>query len=303
LLAIIRQLQGFEAPASAWESKLLPARVSSYSPDLLDQLCLSGEAMWGRISPHPAFLRFEPKRVRPTSVAPLTLFLREDADWLLTSPPHDNPKLSHAAADVLAAIDRHGASFFAELVKRTGRLPSEVEDGLWELVTAGLVTADGFENLRALIDPKRRRGEGRGRTARPRHAPGRWARIQFAPTDQDTTEVMAHQLLRRWGVVFRDILRREPLSPPWRELVVSLRRMEARGEIRGGRFLSAFIGEQYALPEAVDLLRSVRRKTSAQEPLVEDLMWNGLAAGVVPPHSETPPPPPPAEPAYSAALE
>jgi ATP-dependent Lhr-like helicase len=266
LLQVVRQLQGYELPASLWESKILPARVAHYSPELLDQLCLSGEVMWGRISPHPAFERLEPKRVRPTSVAPVTLFLREDADWLLTTPPNEDPTLSHAAADTLAAIDRFGASFFNELVKRTGRLPSEVEDGLWELVTAGLVTADGFENLRALIDPKRRRGEGRARMARPRHAPGRWARIQFAATDQDTTEVMARQLLRRWGVLFRDVLRREPLAMPWRELVVALRRMEARGEIRGGRFLSAFIGEQYALPEAVDLLRSIRRQPSADPP-------------------------------------
>ncbi len=267
LLQVIRQLQGFELPASAWESKILPARVAAYSPDLLDQLCMSGEVMWGRISPHPAFERLEPKRVRPTSVAPMTLFLREDAEWLLATPPNHSPSLSYAAAETLAAIDRDGASFFSELVKRTGRLPSEVEDGLWELVVAGLVTADGFENLRALIDPKRRRGEGRGRTTRPRHAPGRWARIQFAPPDQDTTEVMARQMLRRWGVLFRDIPRREPLAPPWRDLVIALRRMEARGEIRGGRFLSAFIGEQYALPEAVDLLRSIRRSQPAEPPL------------------------------------
>jgi ATP-dependent Lhr-like helicase len=154
-------------------------------------------------------------------------------------------------------------------------------------VTAGLVTADGFENLRALIDPKRRRGEGRARMARPRHAPGRWARIQFAPIDQDTTEVMARQLLLRWGVLFRDILRREPLAPPWRELVISLRRMEARGEIRGGRFLSAFIGEQYALPEAVDLLRSVRRKSSPDDAMTDDLMWSGLTRDVT--AASTPP--------------
>jgi ATP-dependent Lhr-like helicase len=266
LLQVVRQLQGYELPASAWESSILPTRVANYSPELLDQLCLSGEVMWGRISPHPAFERLEPKRVRPTSVAPITLFVREDAEWLLATPPNDHPSLSHPASDTMAAIDRYGASFFSDLVKRTGRLPSEVEDGLWELVTAGLVTADGFDNLRSLIDPKRRRGEGHARTARPRHAPGRWARIEFASSDQDTTEVMARQLLRRWGVLFRDILRREPLAPAWRDLVVSLRRMEARGEIRGGRFLSAFIGEQYAMPEAVDLLRAMRRQPVADPP-------------------------------------
>jgi ATP-dependent helicase Lhr and Lhr-like helicase len=127
-------------------------------------------------------------------------------------------------------------------------------------VAAGLVTADGFENLRALLDPKRRRGEGKGRSARPRHAPGRWALLRHTPVSEDgNAEAFARQLLARWGVVFRDAARREPLAPGWRDLLVALRRMESRGEIRGGRFLSAFIGEQFALPEALDLLRTIRR--------------------------------------------
>jgi ATP-dependent Lhr-like helicase len=151
----------------------------------------------------------------------------------------------------------------------TGRLASEVEDALWELVAAGLVTADGFENLRSLIDPKRRRGEGRGRTSRPRHAAGRWALLPHNsaadPAAMDAAvEKFARQLLRRWGVVFRDLIARETLAPAWRDLLVALRRMENRGEIRGGRFVEAFVGEQFALPEALDLLRAVRRdgKTS-----------------------------------------
>jgi ATP-dependent Lhr-like helicase len=214
--------------------------------------------MWGRVSPHPAFEREEPGRVRPTSVAPIAVFQREDASWLLHSVPTETATLSHAAGEVLAAIDRRGASFFAELTKATGRLASEVEDALWELVAAGLVTADGFENLRSLVDPKRRRGEGRGRNARPRHAAGRWARLLPSTTDE-SVEAMAKQLLRRWGVLFRDLLARESLAPPWREILGVLRRMEARGELRGGRFVSAFVGEQFALPEALDALRSVRR--------------------------------------------
>jgi len=133
-------------------------------------------------------------------------------------------------------------------------------------VAAGLVTADGFENLRALLDPKRRAGQGKGRSARPRHAPGRWALLRHtgAPPDGNA-EAFARQLLARWGVVFRDAARREPLAPGWRDLLVALRRMESRGEIRGGRFLAAFIGEQFALPEALDLLRSIHRsgETSA----------------------------------------
>jgi ATP-dependent Lhr-like helicase len=126
------------------------------------------------------------------------------------------------------------------------------------LVAAGLVTGDGFENLRALIDPKRRRGEGRGRSARPRHAAGRWALLDRRGSASDI-DFFARQLLTRWGVVFRDVLARETLAPPWRELLQVYRRMEARGEIRGGRFVSGFLGEQFARPEALDLLRHVRR--------------------------------------------
>jgi ATP-dependent Lhr-like helicase len=250
-LQIIRQLQGYEIPAAMWESAILPKRISKYEPELLDQLCLSGEVMWGRLSPHPS-------RVRPTRVAPLALFLRDDASWLLEQPP-GTPDLSHAAREVFDVIEKRGASFFNELVRATGRLASEVEDGLWELVSGGLVTADGFENLRSLVDPKRRRGEGRGRQARPRHAAGRWALLHNG-SGTVNNEAFANQLLLRWGVVFRDLLARESLAPAWRDLLVVFRRMEARGEIRGGRFVAGYSGEQFARPEAVDLLRVVRRQ-------------------------------------------
>ena len=179
--------------------------------------------------------------------------------------------LSHAAREVLAQIEQRGASFFADLVRATGRLASEVEDGLWELVAAGLVTADGFENLRSLVDPKRRRGEGRGRLARPRHAAGRWALVRHAAnavTNDARALAFADQLLARWGVLFRDLLARESLAPPWRDLLPVLRRKEAQGEIRGGRFVSGFSGEQFARPEALDLLRAIRRSaTEADEQL------------------------------------
>jgi len=264
-LQIIKQLQGSEFPAAAWESEVLPRRVARYVPDYLDQLCLSGEVSWGRLSPHPAFDREEEdhksRRVRPTRVAPLAIFLREDAPWLLATPqPSPKDSLSHPAREVLAVLESRGASFFADLARATGRLASEVEDALWELVAAGLVTADGFENLRALLDPKRRAGQGKGRSARPRHAPGRWALLRHtgAPPEGQA-EAFARQLLARWGVVFRDVTARESISPGWRDLLVVLRRMESRGEIRGGRFLDAFLGEQFALPEALDLLRAIRR--------------------------------------------
>src|SRR6266404_4317970 len=263
LFQILRQLQGYEISAAAWESVVLPHRVAGYDPEWLDRLCLAGEVMWGRLSPHPALESEGSRRVRPTRVAPLAIFLREDAGNLLLAG-HGPASFSHPAQDVLTALEKRGASFFNDLVRATGRLASEVEDGLWELVAAGLVTADGFENLRALIDPKRRRGEGRGRLARPRHAAGRWALMEHG-SGEANPEFFAKLLLDRWGVVFRDLLAREILAPAWRDLLVVLRRMEARGEIRGGRFVSGFVGEQFARPEALDLLRHIRRTGPAGE--------------------------------------
>ncbi len=258
-LQIVHQLQGFEIPASSWESDIFSRRIAEYAPENLDDLCLSGEVAWARLSPHPA-LNVVEKRVRPTRIAPISFFLREDAEWL--AEPPGIPGLSHAGREVYDALSKNGASFFADLVRATRRLPSEVEDALWELTAGGLVTADGFENLRALIDPKRRRGEGRSSGRRPRHAAGRWALVNYTASELTTDERTrrhASQLLRRWGVLFRDLLARETVCPPWRELLPVLRRMEAQGEIRGGRFVSGFTGEQFARPEAIDLLRAVRR--------------------------------------------
>jgi ATP-dependent Lhr-like helicase len=260
-LHIIRQLQGYEIPAAAWEKDILAHRIAKYDPEFLDELCFSGEVMWARGSPHPALA--ENRRVRPTRIAPIALFLREDAGWLMpTSALPDESALSHPAREVLTALSQYGASFFVDLVRHTGRLASEVEDGLWELLAGGLVTADGFDNLRALVDPKRRRGEGRTGQKRPRHSAGRWALLRHtspAIPKEDRIERFARQLLLRWGVLLRDLLVREALAPPWRELLPALRKLEARGEVRGGRFVSGFTGEQFARPEALDLLRSLRR--------------------------------------------
>ncbi len=241
---------------------MLPGRVHKYDPEWLDRLCLAGEVMWGRLSPHPSLEALGSRKVRPTRVAPLGIFLREDAARLLPAPGEVQHNWSHAAKDVLAALEQRGASFFHDLVRATGRLASEVEDGLWELVAGGRVTADGFENLRALIDPKRRRGEGRGRMARPRHATGRWAILETGASGTDV-EFYARVLLDRWGVVFRDVLARETLAPAWRSLLVVLRQWEARGEVRGGRFVAGFSGEQFARPEAVELLRDLRSAMAA----------------------------------------
>jgi ATP-dependent Lhr-like helicase len=214
------------------------------------------------------------RRIRPTRIAPISFFLREDSDWLIARAAAvvDGANLSHAGREVLEALSASGALFFADLVRATHRLPSEVEDALWELTAAGLVTADGFENLRALIDPKRRRGEGRAKQSRPRHAAGRWAPIMRGVSTVDPEERKlryARQLLLRWGVLFRDLLARETAAPPWRDLLPILRRMEAQGEIRGGRFVAGFTGEQFARPEAIDLLRAVRRSETPSQSTVD----------------------------------
>ena len=275
VLQVIRQLQGYEIPAAAWEAEVLPSRVAHYSPEFLDQLCLSGEVMWGRLSPHPAFdndAAGRTHRVRPTRVAPLTLFLREDAGWLLSGPGYTPPEgsLSHPAREVLAALKQHGASFFPELARATSRLASEVEDALWELVAAGLVTADGFENLRALLDPKRRRGEGRGRTARPRHAAGRWALLRHAaaPQAEISPQAFARQLLRRWGVVFRDLAYRENAGP---SLARSFGRTSTPGGARRnqGRPLRRRLSGRTVCPARSarpDARRAPRRRCAPQFP-------------------------------------
>lgn len=290
LLKVIGLLAGFEAASSAWEPQLLRLRMAKYEPELLDRLCLSGAVSWGRLSPHPRFAQGgEPdrRRIVPTSIAPISLFPREDSDWLLnaftdgvSARLDPDTQLSTVAQHLRHALQQQGASFFADLVRMTDHLPTEVENGLWELVAAGLVTADGFDNLRALMDPHRRRAEGRGRARRPRHAAGRWSllrvaswsmvngqwssaqdqAINYPPSAISSVEPIARQLLRRYGVVFRDLLARESLVQSWRDLLIQYRRMEMAGEIRGGRFVSGFTGEQFALPEAVESLRAMRKK-------------------------------------------
>jgi len=225
--------------------------------------------MWGRLSPHPAVDREDgavAKRIRPTRVAPLSFFLRENSRELLHELVEGDLTLSHAAQDVHQALKASGASFFADIQRASGRLASEVEEALWELASAGLVSADGFDNLRALIDPRRRSGQASRRNARPRHAAGRWALLPRNAGEADA-ESAARRLLARWGVVFRDLMKRESNAPPWRSLLQELRRMEARGDVRGGRFVAAYVGEQFALPEAVELLRSVRRSAPDGEKL------------------------------------
>jgi ATP-dependent helicase Lhr and Lhr-like helicase len=280
-LEVLQQLQGFEIPANAWERQVLARRVADYDPKWLDQLCLTGAVGWGRLSPHPATLDSggtngtgaasspRQRRVIPTSVAPITFFVREEADWMALRPnPHasgeesaaDSRGLSHGAQLVCSFLRQRGASFFADIVRGTGKLKAEIETALWELVAAGLVTADGFDNLRSLLDPKRRAGQGTGKSTRPRHSAGRWALLHTdAGVERSrAVEAACWMLLRRYGIVIRDLLARESNLPPWRELLMAFRRLEDRGEIRGGRFVDGFLGEQFALPIAVESVRAMR---------------------------------------------
>ena len=268
LLEVLGQLQGFEAPASAWEPQILARRLGDYRPELLDRLCLSGAVGWARLSRRePAGLR----RVVPTSASPVAFFLRAEADWLaLVEPPELPAGASTAARAVYEVLTRRGACFFADLVRATGLLKAEVETALWELVAAGCVTADDFDNLRALADPRRRAGQGRARTQRPRHSTGRWSPVPAAePVERDRAlEAACRMLLARYGVVFRELAAREGILPPWRELLAVLRRLEARGEVRGGRFVDGFLGEQFALPVAVESLRAEARRPERGETVV-----------------------------------
>jgi ATP-dependent Lhr-like helicase len=281
VLEVVRQLQGFEAPANAWERHILPRRVTGYDPQVLDRLCLTGAVGWGRLSPHPATLdgvgtsagpdglydlpqSMTGRRVVPSSVAPITFFVRTESDWMVPprAPAAARPRvLSSVAREVLEFIRQRGASFFTDIVRGTGKLKSEVETALWELVTAGLLTADGFDNLRALIDPKRRAGQGKGRGARPRHSTGRWSLLFPGESAEHATAVesVCRVLLERYGVVFRDMTLRETFPFQWRELLLTFRRLEDRGEVRGGRFVDGFLGEQFGLPVAVESLRALSR--------------------------------------------
>ena len=272
LSAVLELLDGYEAPAAAWEADVLPARLGDYDPLWLDGLCLSGEIAWGRLSP-AAPSNGGGHKAGPIRTTPIALFRRErGVVWqsltVQADPAHLS--LSHSARAVLEALDERGASFFGDLANATGLLRTEVEKGLGELVAWGLVTSDSFAGLRALLVPSDRRRPigGGGFRRRGRVAPfgvetaGRWSRVRRPASlpEEAVAEAVAWQLLRRYGVVFRRLVTRETLLTPWRDILRVYRRLEARGEIRGGRFVGGFSGEQYALPEAVGLLRRVRRE-------------------------------------------
>jgi ATP-dependent Lhr-like helicase len=274
VLAVVEQLQGFELAAGAWEKAILPARVTGYRKEWLDEVCLDGGVTWGRLSLRDCEPSEElPSRgLTPSRATPITLTIRDDLPWLLRAargsagPVLPGPGRTR---EVLDALAERGALFQTDLAARTGRLPGEIEDALWDGVARGLLTADGFRAVRSLFAQRalaqsalgrhrlRRGGQLASRTA------GRWSLLPEPLSDYDPDELaeaIAEQLAVRWGVVFRDLLVRENIAVPWREVLWAFRRMEARGTVAGGRFVNGFSGEQYAHPDAVAVLREIRKR-------------------------------------------
>ncbi len=295
LLSVLEQLQGIEAPAAEWEAHILPARVEGYDARWLDELCLSGEVVWGRLTPR---VERTGRSGTPSPSTPLAFVVREDLGVMLRAvragAAAAEPEVG-AAADVLAALRGRGACFRPELAPLAGRLPAEVDEGLWDLVARGLVTADAFSAVRSLLSASDRwrtrtvrRSAGRSGAGRPgmarRRAPsgtgigeGRWSLLPvdedtpddpLAPGNEELAEAVAWQLLVRWGVVAWEVWSRESFRVPWREVIWALRRLEARGLALGGRFVVGLAGEQYALPEAAEALTKVHRQAPDGEQLV-----------------------------------
>jgi ATP-dependent Lhr-like helicase len=305
VLAVIEQLAGVEVPAGDWEAHILPARVAGYDPHWLDELCLSGEVAWGRLTPRadagPADEQGGHRgSATPSPATPLALVRRDDLAWQLEAVRGGEPVLdppAGASADVLAALRARGACFRSELGAAARRLPDEVDEGLWDLVARGIVTADAFSAVRALLAARRHRRDGsrppaprwssgaRMPLARRRAAPGsgigegRWALLADGPpappaegtegalAAEELAEAVAWQLLARWGVVAWELWARESYRVPWRDVVRALRRFEARGMALGGRFVAGLSGEQYARPDAAELLAAVRAKPGDGRPV------------------------------------
>ena len=268
--AVLELLDGYELPASAWEPEVLALRVKNYAPAWLDQLCLTGWIGWGRLtSPRTANGRL----ATPVRSSPISVFTRENLPhWLALSAAAGSSEFPPDATQVLEALNRGGALFFGEIVKQTALLPSRVEKALAELTAQGSVTADSFEGLRALLIPEEKRRPFAPSERRKHHRAvtsvefaGRWSVLRAStPSSKserdESLEVYARVLLRRYGVIFRRMIEREAFAVSWLELLRVYRRLEARGEIRGGYFVGGVSGEQFALPEAIGLLRSIRKK-------------------------------------------
>jgi ATP-dependent Lhr-like helicase len=292
LLDVIEQMQGFEAATGAWESEILPSRVMDYLPGMLDELCISGDVAWGRFSRRPIDEDMPVTKGTLTRTGRISLALRESVPWLLSESQTGENGLLGAQGEVLTYLAESGASFMQDIVISTGRLPSDVEDALWRLAAAGLVTSDGFTAVRGMINgtakKQPRRAPTYGRGLRRRVPSSRWSLLRGGIVTEDVVEARAWQLLRRYGVVFPELLVRESNAPRWRDLLRVYRRAEARGEIRGGRFVANFVGEQYAIPEAVERLRNIRR-TDKDDRLVVLSACDPLnLAGITSPGSRVP---------------
>ena len=284
LQSVLEQLDGCELPLAAWESAVLPARVADYDPEWLDRLCFSGRVGWGRLStPQNSSARAS----APLRTSPIALYLRENlTDWLTLTRSNSATELSVNSQAVFETLQSSGALFFSELVRCSGLLPSQVEEALSQLAALGLVTSDSFDGLRALLVPSNKRPTfGRNIAKRRRRInlasiefAGRWSLLprsgalpaamgtpDGAGPRETAMEKLARMLLRRYGVVFRRLLERESFPVTWYELGRIYRRCEARGQIRGGYFVGGVSGEQFALPEAVGLLRSIRKSSSNGE--------------------------------------
>jgi ATP-dependent Lhr-like helicase len=287
LAAVLTQLEGFEAPAGAWETEILPTRITEYDPQWLDEHCRAGRFIWTRLAAraatHAAAHAADSERGRgasPIRSTPITLLARRNVPlWSALTDQSDPAHLTSRAQAVADFIREHGASFFDEIAEHVGMLPVEVEDALAELVALGMVNSDSFAGLRVLLLPSGRRGKSTSYAARRKRRlalfgmadAGRWALVRrpaagASARGDEAVEQIVRTLLRRWGVIFWKLLGREAnWLPPWRDILMCCRRLEARGEIRGGRFVAGFSGEQYATPEAVGLLRDVRRKPHGQQ--------------------------------------
>jgi ATP-dependent Lhr-like helicase len=297
LAVVLADLEGFEAPASAWEAEILPARMRNYQYNWLDDLCLAGRTGWARLA-KPKSTEGAMRRAGPVRSTPIALVARKHRGiWqLAANGDSEAPAMSSRAQAVHDMLREHGASFFDEIVDTVRLLPSEAEEALAELVAIGAVTSDSFAGIRALLVPLDKRKSFSGAKRRHRTVAfgiqdaGRWsvARVQQADKDE-MVEYVTRALLRRYGVVFWRLLAREAdWLPPWRDILRVLRRLEARGEIRGGRFVAGITGEQYALPEALTALRNLR-KQPAQESLISLSAADPLnLVGVILPGSKVP---------------
>ena len=308
LLSVVEQLQGLEVAAGEWERHVLPARVADYDPRWLDELCLGGELAWGRLTPrperevpadgdhdHPGVAPVARRGAStPSPATPLAIVARSDLAWMLAAVRADRSPIeptAGASADILAALRARGACFRSELADASGRLSTEVDEGLWDLVARGLVTADAYSAVRSLLSVRRRQRSGlrrgsvrRAALGRRRSAvgtgvgEGRWSLLpepdangtgpHSGPPAEELAEAVAWQLLARWGVVAWELWSRESYRVPWRDVVRALRRLEARGQALGGRFVAGMSGEQYATPEAAALLADVRRDATRGDEVV-----------------------------------